>query len=80
MTTQEAQRLGIVQRNISATEIQQRLISSLISEGKKILAQGIAQRAADVDVIWLNGYGFPRYRGGPMYFADKVGFDGDQDT
>jgi len=77
---QEAQGLGIVQRNISATEIQQRLISSLISEGKKILALGIAQRAEDIDVIWLNGYGFPRYRGGPMYFADKVGFDSDRET
>ena len=77
---QEAQGLGIPQRKIRATEIQRRLVSSLINEGKKILAAGIAQRAADIDVIWLNGYGFPRYRGGPMYFADKVGFDSDHET
>jgi 3-hydroxyacyl-CoA dehydrogenase len=45
----------------------------LINEGAKILEEGIAQRPSDIDVIWLYGYGFPRYRGGPMHYADTVG-------
>jgi 3-hydroxyacyl-CoA dehydrogenase len=45
----------------------------MINEGAKILAEGIAQRASDIDVVWIYGYGWPVYRGGPMFFADTVG-------
>ncbi|ETN92168.1 Fatty acid oxidation complex subunit alpha [Gammaproteobacteria bacterium MOLA455] len=72
---EEARRLKIPQRIIRPGDIQRRLITALIKEGEKILEQGIAVRAADIDVIWLNGYGFPRYRGGPMYFANSSEFD-----
>lgn len=72
----EAQTLGVTQRdNISDEEIQQRLIFALINEGAHILEEGIASRASDIDVIWLNGYGFPRYLGGPMRYADELGLD-----
>jgi len=69
----EAQRLGITQRKISDLEIQQRLTESLAKEGESILADGIVSRAGDLDAIWLNGYGFPRFRGGPMCYADEMG-------
>ena len=75
LIVEEARRLKIPQGIISAEDIQRRLISALIKEGEKVLGQGIAVHAADIDVIWLNGYGFPRYRGGPMYFADSWEFD-----
>ena len=72
----EAQRLGVQQRSdISQAEIQHRLILALINEGAHILDEGIARRASDIDVIWLNGYGFPRFRGGPMCYADELGLD-----
>ena len=71
-----AAKLGVKQRNdISDTEIQQRLIFALINEGAYILEQDIASRASDIDAIWLNGYGFPRYLGGPMCYADEVGLE-----
>ena len=64
--------MGIEQRqDINAKEIQDRLIGALISEGQKILDEGIAARSSDIDVIWLNGYGFPRFRGGPMFYAKE---------
>jgi 3-hydroxyacyl-CoA dehydrogenase len=69
----EAARLGIRQRAISDDEILTRCIYPLINEGARILEEGIAQRASDIDVVWINGYGFPPYRGGPMYYADRVG-------
>ena len=69
----EAQRLGVAQRDIDETEIQQRMLYALVNEGARIVEEGIARRAADLDVIWLNGYGFPRYRGGPMYYAADIG-------
>lgn len=69
----EAKQLGVEQRKVSDEEIQQRLIYALINEGAKILEAGIALRASDIDVIWLNGYGFPRYRGGPMHYALEIG-------
>jgi 3-hydroxyacyl-CoA dehydrogenase len=71
----EAKRLGVEQRDIGETEIIERCIYALITEGAHILEDGIAARASDIDVIWINGYGFPRYRGGPMHFADTVGAD-----
>ena len=68
-----AQELGIEQRRISDEEILERCIYPLINEGANILAEGIAQRASDIDVIYVYGYGFPVYRGGPMQYADEVG-------
>ena len=64
---------GIPQRNISAEEIVDRCIYSLVNEGARILEEGIALRAVDIDIIYVNGYGFPSYRGGPMWYADTVG-------
>ncbi len=71
----EAKRLGIKQRQISEQEIIERCIYGLIAEGRRIKQDGIAIRASDIDVIWINGYGFPRYRGGPMYYANSIGTD-----
>ena len=60
---------------LDADEIVDRLIFSLINEGFKILEEGIAQRPSDIDVVYVYGYGFPAWRGGPMYYADAVGLD-----
>lgn len=76
LITAQAAKLGIKQRSyISNKEIQQRLIFALINEGAYILEQGVANRASDIDAIWLNGYGFPRYLGGPMCYADEIGLE-----
>ena len=64
---------GIPQRQISAAEIVDRCIYGLVNEGARILEEGYALRAVDIDIIYLNGYGFPAYRGGPMWHADTVG-------
>jgi 3-hydroxyacyl-CoA dehydrogenase len=64
---------GIPQRQISSEEIVDRCIYALINEGARILADGYVLRAVDIDIIYLNGYGFPAYRGGPMWYADAVG-------
>jgi 3-hydroxyacyl-CoA dehydrogenase len=64
---------GIVQRQISAREITDRCLYALANEGARILEGGYALRASDIDIIYLNGYGFPAYRGGPMWYADTVG-------
>jgi 3-hydroxyacyl-CoA dehydrogenase len=64
---------GIEQREISKDEIVERTMYALINEGAKILEEGIALRAVDIDIIYLNGYGFPVWRGGPMFYADTVG-------
>jgi 3-hydroxyacyl-CoA dehydrogenase len=63
------------QREITDQEILERCLYSSINEGAKILEEGIVQRASDIDVIWINGYGWPKRRGGPMYWADGVGLD-----
>jgi 3-hydroxyacyl-CoA dehydrogenase len=63
----------IPQREISAAEIVDRCIYALVNEGARILEEGYALRASDIDIIYLNGYGFPAYRGGPMWYADTVG-------
>jgi 3-hydroxyacyl-CoA dehydrogenase len=60
-------------RQISAEEIVDRCIYTLVNEGARILEEGIALRAVDIDIIYLNGYGFPAYRGGPMWYADTIG-------
>jgi 3-hydroxyacyl-CoA dehydrogenase len=72
MIDKESRTLGIERRDIDAEEIIERCIYGLINEGAKILEEGIALRASDIDVIWTNGYGFPRHRGGPMHYADTV--------
>src|SRR5882724_6924710 len=64
---------GIERRAIGADEIVERTIYALVNEGAKILEEGFALRAVDIDIIYLNGYGFPVYRGGPMWYADTVG-------
>ena len=73
MIRSEAERLEVEQRDISAEEIIERCIYGLIVEGARILEDEIATRASDIDVIWINGYGFPRHRGGPMHYADSIG-------
>jgi len=65
--------LGITPRKISDEEIVQRLVYSLVNEGARILEDGIASKASDIDMVYLMGYGFPVYRGGPMLYADQVG-------
>ena len=65
--------LEIDRREISDEEILQRCMYPLINEGARILEEGIAQRASDLNVVWLYGFGFPRYRGGPMFYADSLG-------
>ena len=65
--------LGITPRKISDEEIVQRLVFSLVNEGAHILEDGIASKSGDIDMVYLTGYGFPIYRGGPMQYADQVG-------
>jgi 3-hydroxyacyl-CoA dehydrogenase len=64
---------GITQREISEREIVERCIYTLVNEGARILEEGYALRAVDIDIIYVHGYGFPAYRGGPMWYADTVG-------
>jgi 3-hydroxyacyl-CoA dehydrogenase len=66
---------GITPREVSAQEIVERCIDALINEGARILEDGIAQRSSDIDLVYLNGYGFPAYRGGPMFYADQTGLN-----
>ncbi|PKN17807.1 MAG: 3-hydroxyacyl-CoA dehydrogenase [Deltaproteobacteria bacterium HGW-Deltaproteobacteria-6] len=68
-----SQEAGITRRAISDQEIIERAIYAMINEGAKILEEGIAARPLDIDVVWLYGYGFPVYLGGPMFYADTVG-------
>ncbi|NYT84485.1 3-hydroxyacyl-CoA dehydrogenase NAD-binding domain-containing protein [Pollutimonas harenae] len=68
-----AQASGIERRDISDEEIIQRTMYALVNEGARILEEGIAQRSSDIDVIYVAGYGFPVFRGGPMFYADTVG-------
>jgi 3-hydroxyacyl-CoA dehydrogenase len=64
---------GVTPRKVSNSEITERCITALINEGARILAEGVAQRSSDIDVVYLNGYGFPAFRGGPMFYADQMG-------
>ena len=70
-----AQKKGINRRKISDEEILERCIYPMINEGAKILEEGKAIRSSDIDIVWINGYGFPVYRGGPMFYGDTVGAD-----
>src|SRR5262245_23849579 len=71
--SQWAAEAGIRQRQISKEEVVDRCIYALVNEGARILEEGFALRAVDIDIIYLNGYGYPSYRGGPMWYADTVG-------
>jgi 3-hydroxyacyl-CoA dehydrogenase len=73
MFAEEAKRLGVPQRKPSKQEIQERCLYAMINEGALLLEEGIAVRASDIDIVYASGYGFPRYRGGPMFYADTVG-------
>jgi 3-hydroxyacyl-CoA dehydrogenase len=64
---------GVEKRDISDEEIVERTLYTMVNEGAKILEEGMAQRASDIDVVWVYGYGWPVYRGGPMFWADTVG-------
>ena len=68
-----SEELGYQRRAIDEAEIIQRCMYPLINEGAKILSEGIAQRPGDIDTVWIYGYGFPRQRGGPMFYADSIG-------
>ena len=68
-----ARRLDIAARSHTEQEILERCLYPLMNEGFRILEEGIVQRASDIDVVWTSGYGFPRYRGGPMYYAETLG-------
>ena len=68
-----AAKSGLPQRQISDAEILERCVYAQINEGAKILAEKIAIRASDIDIVWVNGYGWPVYRGGPMFYGDTVG-------
>jgi 3-hydroxyacyl-CoA dehydrogenase len=70
-----AQKEGHEQREISKDEIKERLLYPMVNEGAKILDEKMAQRASDIDVVWINGYGWPLYTGGPMFWADTIGLD-----
>jgi len=65
--------IGVTPRRISSEEIVDRCIYALVNEGAKILEEGIALRASDIDLVYLTGYGFPPFRGGPLFYADTVG-------
>jgi 3-hydroxyacyl-CoA dehydrogenase len=65
--------LGLTARAVGDDEIVGRCILALVNEGARLLEEGIAVRASDIDVVYLTGYGFPRYRGGPMFHADAIG-------
>ncbi len=65
--------IGLARRAVTDREIVERCMYALVNEGAKILAEGIALRASDIDMVYLTGYGFPPYRGGPMFYADTVG-------
>jgi 3-hydroxyacyl-CoA dehydrogenase len=67
--------IGVVARRVSDEEIVERCMYALANEGARILEEGIALRASDIDVVYLTGYGFPPYRGGPMFYVDGVGLD-----
>jgi 3-hydroxyacyl-CoA dehydrogenase len=68
-----ARKEGVERRDISDEEIVERTLYTMVNEGAKILEEGIAQRASDIDVVWVYGYGWPVYRGGPMFWAGTEG-------
>ena len=73
--TEEAEKAGFKRRAFKDKEIVERCILALINEGANILEDGIAARSSDIDVVYVSGYGFPRFRGGPMHYADYLGLN-----
>ena len=70
-----ARQQGVERRSITDQEIVERTLYTMVNEGAKILEERIAQRASDIDVVWVYGYGWPVYRGGPMFWADTEGLE-----
>jgi len=75
ISAEAARTAGIEQRQIGPEEIVDRCICSLVNEGARVLEEGTAYRASDIDVVFANGYGFPGWRGGPMFYADSMGLE-----
>jgi 3-hydroxyacyl-CoA dehydrogenase len=73
LVLRQSEKAGVARRTIGDPEILERCTYPMINEGARILEEGIAYRASDIDMVWLTGYGFPAYRGGPMFYADTVG-------
>jgi 3-hydroxyacyl-CoA dehydrogenase len=73
LAEEEAHKRGITRRAVSDDEIVARITTALANEGARVLEEGYATRAGDIDVIYCYGFGFPRYRGGPMFYAETVG-------
>jgi 3-hydroxyacyl-CoA dehydrogenase len=73
MVAAYSKEIGVERRAVPDQEIVERLVYALVNEGARILAEGIALRASDIDMVYLSGYGFPLHRGGPMFYADTVG-------
>src|SRR5258708_15490297 len=72
MIAGESRRLGINRRVIDDTEILDRCLAALINEGARVLDEGIALRPGDIDIVYVHGFGFPAWRGGPVHYADQV--------
>ena len=72
---QSREGLGLTPRDFTADEITRRTMAAMVNEAARVVEEGIAQRPSDVDVVFLSGYGFPRYRGGPLHYADTTGLD-----
>jgi len=68
-----ALRRGVTRHSITSEEIVDRTMAAVINEGANVLHEGLASRAGDIDVIYVHGFGFPRYRGGPMFYGDTIG-------
>ena len=75
MIEEQAEKYDVEREGLTEHSILARLTFALINEGFKILEEGIAQRPSDIDVVYVNGYGFPAYRGGPMFYADTIGLE-----
>jgi 3-hydroxyacyl-CoA dehydrogenase len=75
LVTTHREEIGVIPRPVEDAEIVERLVYALVNEGARLLEERIAARASDIDVVYLTGYGFPRWRGGPMFYADQVGLD-----
>lgn len=75
LIVRHSERVGRARRTIGDEEILQRCLYGMVNEGARILEEAIVAKAADIDMVWLHGYGFPRYRGGPMFWADGLGLE-----
>ena len=73
LIAQASREAGITRRAIPDQEVLERLVYPMINEGARLLEEGIVERAGDIDVVWQYGYGWPSWKGGPMYHADQVG-------